>query len=228
MTAERNPMSLVLNSLETKNRRAGCSAALCVQLFFLLFILCVPVLCAPAKSVRADAASAKALQRKQVLKYYIPVCLLTQRISYVQLTENDLEKNPQKWFIPHPYDPQHPNDNVWARKMRAQILYIHKLRQEAKRLVAPPACQPANQDLTASLAYLEIAYTKLCPGQTQDVHAKGGDDAATALENEGSAAADKSLHFQGEFLLAIEALQQRFDLPIARYNVTDWPSAAMG
>ncbi len=222
-------MSLVLNSLETKNRRVRCPDALCVPLFFFLFASCVPALCAPAKSVRADAASAKALQRKQVLKYYIPVCLLTQRISYVQLTENSLLQHPSQWYTPqHPYDPQHPNDNVWSRKMRAQILYIHTLRQEAKRLVAPPACQPANQDLAASLAYLEVAYTKSYQDQTQDVHAKGGDDAAKAFMNGATAAADKSLRFQGKFLLAIEAVQQQFDLPIARYNVTDWPSTAMG
>ena len=221
-------MPLVSNSPEIKNCRTGCPVALCVPLFFFLFALWVPALCAPAKSVRADSASAKALQRKQVLRYYIPVCLLTQRIRYVQITENDLEKNPQKWFIPYPYDPRHPNDNVWARKMRDQIVYIHTLRQEAKRLVAPAACQPANQDLAASLACLEVAFTKSYQAQTQDVHVKGEDDAATALRLEGSAAADKSLDFQDKFLFAIEALQDQFNLPIARYNVTDWPCAALG
>ncbi len=192
------------------------------KLPILLFALCAPALCtpascAPAKIVRADVASAKVSQRKQVLHYYIPVCLLTHRISYVQRTENNLLQHPSMW-----YNPKRPKDDVWSRKMRAQVLYVHQLRQEAKSLTVPAVCRPANQDLVACLSYLEVACSKLYQAQMVTDRTRG-----ELLANEGEEASAKSKVFQAKFLDAIGTIQQRFHMPMSRYNVTDWPSASM-
>lgn len=190
----------------------------------LLFTLCAPGLCAPAKIVRAGAASAKVSQRKQLLRYYIPVCLLTKRIHDVQSAENNLLQHPSEW-----YNPQRPKDDVWARKMRAQVSYVHKLRQEAKSLTVPSACQSANHDLVASLGYLEVAFSKLY--QSQMAFDQAGDAshlaAARSLSKEGDEASARSEAFQYKFLDTIGAIEERFHLSMGRYGVTYWPSAAM-
>ncbi len=196
------------------------------KLFFLpvLCTLCAPGLCAPAKIMRTHAASAKVSQRKQLLRYYIPVGLLTLRINYVQRTENELLQHPSEW-----YNPQRPNDHVWARKMRAQVSYVHKLRQEAKSLTVPSACQFANQDLVASLGYLEVAFSKLYQSQMAFDQARDTSHlaAAESLSKEGEEASARSKAFQYKFLDTIGAIEERFHLSMGRYGVTDWPSAAM-
>lgn len=181
-----------------------------------LFTLCAPGLCAPAKIMRAGAASAKVSQRKQLLRYYIPVCLLTSRISDVQSAENNLLQHP------YPSEGYNLNDGVWARKMRAQVLYVHKLRQEAKSLTVPSVCQPANQELVASLGYLEVAFLKLYQAQVELDRAR-----AESFFKEGYKASDKSKAFQYKFLDAIRAIDERFHLDGGKYGVTDWPTAAM-
>jgi len=123
----------------------------------LLLALCAPALCAPAKSKRADTASAQALQseqeRKQILRYYIHVCRLTDRINAVQRAENELLQHPSYW------------GSNWPKKMRLQVAYVHTLREAAKSLKPPPICQPANQDLVTSLTFLGTAFSKVYQSQ---------------------------------------------------------------
>ena len=140
--------------------------------------LCAPGLCAPAKIVRAGAASAKVSQRKQLLRYCISLGLLTSRIHDVQSAENNLLQHP---YPSEGYNPQRPNDGVWARKMRAQVSYVHKLRQEAKSLTVPSVCQPANQELVASLEVISKRCIMCLHEQTLDRWAVGLDRSASAV-----------------------------------------------
>jgi hypothetical protein len=181
--------------------------------------LCAPGLCAPAKIVRAGAASAKVSQRKQLLRYCISLGLLTSRIHDVQSAENNLLQHP---YPSEGYNPQRPNDGVWARKMRAQVSYVHKLRQEAKSLTVPSVCQPANQELVASLGYLEVTFLKLYQAQVELDRAR-----AESFFKEGYEASDKSKTFQYRFIDTIRAIEERFHLDSEKYGVDDWPTAAM-
>lgn len=117
-------------------------------LLFLLLTVCAPALCSPAQRARAKTPSAQASpskqERKQVLRYYIRVCRLTYRIDDVQRAENGLLQHPSYWLPP----------SVWSKKRRLQVSCVHTLWEEAKSLKVPAVCQPANQDLVASLTLL--------------------------------------------------------------------------
>lgn len=184
----------------------------------LLVALCAPALCAPAKSKRPDTASVQASQskheRKQILRYYIRVCLLTQRIYDVQSAESGLLQHPSNWSYP-----------IWQKKMRLQVAYVHTLKEEAKSLRVPTVCQPANQDLVASLTLLEVAFSKAY--QSQMAFNQSRDVQGKALSKEEEEASTKSEVFQYKFLGAIRVIQKQYQMPMNRYNVTDWPTAAM-
>lgn len=183
----------------------------------LLLTLCVPALCTPAKSKRADTGTAQASQskqeKKQILRYYIRVCRLTDKINVVQRTENNLLQHPSYW------------GSLWPQKMRSQVAYVHTLREAAKSLKPPPICQPANQDLVASLTLLETAFLKVY--QSQMAFNQSRDVKGKALSKEEEEASAKSKAFQYKFLGAMRVIQKRYQMPINRYNVTDWPTAAM-
>lgn len=185
-------------------------------LLLLLLTLCAPALCAPAKSVQPKAASAQALQRKQerkqILRYYIRVCRLTYRVRDVQSIESGLLLHPSYWSYP-----------VWSKKMRLQVGYMHTLREAAKSLKPPPACQPANQDLVASLTLLETAFLKTYQAQTAPIRERAKAEVFAAASGK---AAAKSQEFQRKFLAALRGIQTRYHLP-ETYQFTDWPTTAM-
>ncbi len=188
-------------------------------LFSLLFLLtlCAPALCAPAKSVRPAAASAQASpskqERKQILRYYIRVCRLTYRIVDVQRAENGLLQHPSYWL---PL-------SVWSKKMRLQVDYIHTLREEAKSLKPPPACQPTNQDLVACLTFLETAFLKTYQAQTAPIKERAKAEAFAATSSEAGA---KAHTLESKFLAELQAIQTRYHLPDT-YHFTDWATTAM-
>ncbi len=185
---------------------------------FLLLTMCAPALYAPAQRVSTKTPSAQASpskqERKQILRYYIRVCRLTYRIDDVQRAENGLLQHPSYWL---PL-------SVWSKKMRLRVAYVHTLREEAKSLKPPPACQPANQDLVASLTLLETAFLKTYQAQIAPNEARAKSE---IFAREATEASEKSKVFQYKFLKAIYLIQARFHMPINRYNVTDWPTAAM-
>jgi len=86
-------------------------------------------------------------QRREVLRYYRSVGLLTYRVRYVQGAEDGLLLHPSCWPPP-----------IWLRKTRLQTAYMHVLAQAAKSLNVPEACRPANQALVMSLTAPERAY----------------------------------------------------------------------
>ncbi len=187
-----------------------------ILFLFLLFALCTPALCTPAKSKRPDTASIQASQRKQekkqILSYYIRVCRLTDRIRNVQSIESGLLLHPSYWSYP-----------VWSKKMRLQVDYMHTLKEEAKSLKPPPACQAVNQDLVASLTLLETAFLKTYQAQTAPIRERAKAEVFAAASGK---AAAKSQAFERKFLAALGGIQTRYHLPDT-YQFTDWPTTAM-